>query len=203
MAKRIAIKDLRAGSINATPINVDDWREVFAGHDGYTQDENTFWESVTCEECGKVIVYQNGGGGARHSEECTKTKCEGYLSMAEGPMMNYWYPVDSWQIDSGSGMGGPESSAKAVADLPVCIVQVNGQYGLALTGGGMDLSWEICEAYTRLGLLPPVHFCKLPRMAGRGTSAKDRYIIAACRAAVNVQIKWAKSTLRDLRGMGK
>ena len=169
----------------------------------FRSDENTFWEAATCEECGKVIVYQNGGGGARHSEECAKTKCEGYLSMAEGPMMNYWYPVDAWQIESGSGMGGADRAAMAVADLPVCIVQVNGQYGLALTGGGMDLSWEICEAYTRLGLLPPVHFCKLPRMAGRGTSAKDRYIIAACRAAVNVQIKWAKSTLRDLRGMGK
>lgn len=199
----VRVKDLRAGSIEAIPINVDDWRDVFACHDGNTYDENSFWEAVECEKCGKVVVLHNGGGDCSHEDEISfhdqdedDARCDGYLPAAHGPMMNYWYPVDRHGFD-------PESAARDIADLPLCVVEVNGQYGLALTGGGMDLSWQICEAYMRLGLLPPVHFCDLPRMAGSGKSRKDRSIIAACRKSLTVQIRWAKMKLRSLRTMGK
>lgn len=193
MVKRIAIKDLHAGSIDSTPISIDDWREVFAGHDGYTQTENTFWEASTCEKCGTVVVMENGGGNEKHCD-ATPFECDGYLSTAEGPMMNYWYPIE---ISDGY------DAAELIADLPLCVVQINGTFGLALTGGGMDLSWEICEAFTKLGELPPVHFCNLPRMAGRGKSPKDRYIISACRASLMVRMKRCKWALKDLRGVSK
>jgi len=193
MAKRIAIKDLHAGSIDSTPINIEDWREVFAGHDGYTQTENTFWEAVTCYKCGKVVVMEGGGGNDQHFD-VEDSKCDGYFPAAEGPMMNYWYPAD---------LSDGYDAAELIAGMPLCVVRINGSFGLALTGGGMDLSWEICEAFTRLGELPPVHFCNLPRMAGRGTSAKDRYIISACRASLTVRMKRCKWALKDLRGVSK
>lgn len=80
-----------------------------------------------------------------------------------GPQMNYWYPVE--------GITDPTEAidaAIAIKDLPLCIVEVNGTYGLALCGGGMDMSWDICRAYVTLGYLPPIHFADLPNLAGEG-----------------------------------
>jgi hypothetical protein len=196
MAKRIAVKDLRAGSIEATPINVEDWQKVF-GEDSYDGDGNQFWEASRCDTCNRVEVLHMGGGNCQHRDHDSDAKCQGYLDTSEGPMMNYWYKVDLHTVSN-----DPDEAARLIADLPLCVVQIDGEYGLALTGGGMDLSWEICEAYTRLGQLPPSHFCGLPRMAGRGESARDRYILSACRASLNVQMGWLKGRLRDLRSFG-
>jgi hypothetical protein len=180
-AKRIAVKELRADSIDAAPVNIEDWREVFGEFE-----ENHFWEASQCDGCDYVHVFQDGGNAS---------------AICEGPMMNYWYPADLYLV--GTGDAGAEEAARRLADLPLCVVQVNGDYGLALSGGGMDLSWEICEAYTRLGLLPPAHFCRLPRMAGRGISTRDKYILSACRATLAVAVKRARYALRDLRSFGK
>ena len=100
--------------------------------------------------------------------------------LSDGPMMNYYYPVLLWGPD---GEISPERAAARIVDLPLCLVQFDGddEWNLALTGGGMDLSWEIVEAYVRLDQCPPAHFCRLPAMSGRGTSDKDRVLIEACR----------------------
>jgi hypothetical protein len=199
MAKRTAVKDLRAGSIEATPMSVESWESLFRNYfDSEDRDANQFWEAQTCQECGAIMVFHVGGGDEKHCELVKSASCEGYFSRSEGPMMNYWYKVDLSKVGD-----DPEEAARLIADIPLCVVQVQGEYGLALTSGGMDLSWEICEAYTRLGQLPPVHFCDLPRMAGRGTSARDRYIVAACRESLRVQMNWAKNKLRNLRGIGR
>ncbi len=44
----------------------------------------------------------------------------------------------------------------------------------------MDLSWEICEAFLRLGYLPPATFADLPRMAGYPQSDEQRATMEAC-----------------------
>jgi hypothetical protein len=197
MAQRIAVKELRAGSIEATPID----RDWSTGHDyeGFGDEGWKSWECNECEDCGEQVVLTPGDGGHKHDEVEDDTDCGGYVPIAEGPMMNYWYPVDDWQLNQ---IGGVEEAAKLIHDLPLCMVMVDGNPGMALTGGGMDLSWEICEAYTRLGLLPPVHFCKLPAMAGRGDSARDKYIISACRESLRVQTQRASRALKDLRRLG-
>jgi hypothetical protein len=110
----------------------------------------------------------------------------------DGPMMNYYYELPVFnQIES-------EAAAK-LDGLPLCLVEVDDRYALALTGGGMDLSWEICEAFMRLGYLPPVSFCDLPAMCGRGTlssggeyggkelSERDAWIIEGCKRALALQ----------------
>jgi hypothetical protein len=118
------------------------------------------------------------------------------------PMMNYFYPLPN---EARYGGALDKYDAQAIINLPLCIVNLveEGETGLALTGGGMDLSWEICEAYIRLGYLPPLHFCELPRMAGRGTSARDRTIIRACKRSCAVSIGWATLTKKHLDGMVK
>ena len=110
-------------------------------------------------------------------------------------MMNYYYPLATRHDFD------PQSAAKAIADLPLVIVQFteSGDYALALTGGGMDLSWEICEAFMRIGELPPMHFAsQLPRICGRGTSARDKWIIAGCRRMAQGVIEHGKRTIQNL-----
>lgn len=135
-----------------------------------------FHAACRCEECGEVLTR----GGEQHCDIDDESECAGYVESCDGPMMNYYYPLPNF-----SARDVAEFS-KNLKDLPVCIVEFTDEeeYGLALTGGGMDLSWEICEAYTRCGYFPPTHFCDLPAMAGRGTSRRDRLIIQACRRSL-------------------
>lgn len=107
-----------------------------------------------------------------------------YTLYNEGPMMNFRYSVDVRRV------GGPEEAAKAIYSLPLCIVDLNhGGYYLALTGGGMDLTWEIAEAYMRLGYLPPTFCHDLPRYWGK-TNPVDRWIVEGCIRGVNVLFGW-------------
>lgn len=94
-------------------------------------------------------------------------------SGAEGPAMSYLYPLDAVSQN-------PIEAAYRLRRLPLCVVERDDTWGLALTGGGQDLSWEIAAAYMLLDQLPPAHFADLPGMAGRGSSEADRQIIAAC-----------------------
>lgn len=111
------------------------------------------------------------------------------------PVMSYYYPV--------SLRGTPEEAQWALVGLPVCVVEVGGEYVLALSGGGMDYRWEICEAYIRLGQLPPVHFCDLPAMSDRGDDDTDRLIIDACLRSLDVVRRNLAYTERDLRSLRK
>ena len=188
--KRKAIKDLHFSEIDTKPRDFD-----YGSGYGETWE---YTEAAECQNCGKVVcpVY----GETTHSEVDTETDCEGYVN-ADGPMMNFFYPI--------SGMHGinPETAAEALVNLPLCVVYMNDteEHGLALTGGGMDLSWQICEAYMLLGYLPPVHFSDLPEMCGRGKSKRDKWIIAGCIAScrgmaqrANRQAKRLKETRKRL-----
>lgn len=125
------------------------------------------------------------------------------------PMMNFIYPVILDNALTGQDLS-PDEAQSRLDGLPVVVVWVdqphnvfdNEHYYLALSGGGMDLSWEICEAYIRLGQLPPVYFCDLPAMAGRGTSEQDQLIIAACKRSVEVAQLRLGNTARTLNGLG-
>lgn len=134
--------------------------------------------------------YTDGSGFCTHPA-CTKFE-ELIDVYREGPMMSYYYPFqEPYRFD-------PLKDAVKIADLPLCIVKVGEQYGLALTGGGMDLSWEICEAFTRLGMLPPTNMVDLPNMAGKRRSERNLYIVEACREAVRREISYLGRRLERL-----
>lgn len=163
-----------------------DWSQVSLG------DDDNFWEAVRCEECNAIVVTTCGG--EKHSDIDPSVTCKGYVPTVDGAMMNYAYPlpVDAETFDA-------EAAAAKIVDLPLCIYQLDGEYVLALTGGGMDLSWEICEAYIKLGFLPPLHFCGLPLMCGRGVTTRDRHIIAACLESADCAARWAENTAKHLK----
>jgi hypothetical protein len=180
--KPTKISELSCDAIDMQPLDAD-WSEGY----GETWE---YYEASACEKCGVLVVSR---GDERHFDIDDRTECDGHVPLAEGPMMNYFYPL--------SGSVDYYESALKIADLPLCIVDrdMNGDVGLALTGGGMDLSWEICEAFMRLGHLPPAHFADLPGMAGRGSSARDRWIVRGCLATLKVQADWAKRKEARLR----
>ena len=155
----------------------------------YTEDYE-FWEASECSECGKIVNCY--AGEEKHCHIDDDSDCQGYL-YAEGPIYYEFYPLGNFIDD-------PAEKALKIAHLPLCITYVNqfNQYGLSLTGCGMNLCWEICEAYVCLGYLPPFDLCDLPRMAGRGTSERDCRIIEACKRSASFIINQAKSKIHDL-----
>jgi len=172
--ERTPVKELNFRAIEVKPVNYD-WDSEGLGETW------EYWEASRCQGCNEVIVHS--GGGEKHSDIDPDSECSGSLGYGSGPMMSYHYPVSSWFPD-------PEDAAKRLIDSPLCVVRVGDSYGLALTGGGMDLTWEICEAFMLLGMLPPVHFCDLPEMADRPRGENDRWIIDGCIASVSVMAQW-------------
>lgn len=108
------------------------------------------------------------------------------------PMMSYYYPLPGFDGDAGL------AQAKLLRDAgSITLAEVNGTPVLALTGGGMDLSWDICHAYVLLGYQPPYHFCTLPKYA-RTLTGTQRKVLEACRESVRTLRMWCDSTLERL-----
>jgi ribosomal protein L32 len=197
---------LNCDAIDCTPITID-WSETM----GEDMEGWRAFEAFTCDECGRTVVASslgececkdllptiyiaNESGDGSDGE--VDNECDATIN-AEGPMMNYWYPV---KLDD------CEEAALKIAHLPLCVVEFeDGTTGLALTGGGMNLSWEICEAFVALGYWPPLHFCDLPKMAGRGKSEKDQLLIADCMESCSIAEGWAarkRERLQELKAEG-
>jgi hypothetical protein len=154
-------------------------------------------EPEECPVCqGEGSVHVEGGNDGHLSDAtgtCQNEHCEHYgdhVDSAEGPMMNYWYPIEGRAFDA-------EDAALKLLDVPLCVVQVNGTYGLALTGGGMDLTWEIVEAFVTLGFLPPRDHVDLPLMA-QPYDDTALYLIEACRRTVSIMANWLVNDLERL-----
>lgn len=198
--ERIPVEDLYVSCVD-TKSRFVDWTQGYY----YGESGETGWECFDtheCEECGEIVVVI-GMTQEQHKyiDETGESECEGYI-YAEGPMMNFFYPVYPGSYAEGKD---PKELALKIADLPLCIIEFTdtGEIGMALTGGGMDLSWEICEAYTRLGFLPPVQVCDdLPHMVNK-TEERDGYVVEACIRSCDVLSGWvlcAKNRLQNFWG---
>lgn len=140
-------------------------------------------ECMTCDGCGWVFP------GGLHVEEVEALQfVEPYENGAEGPMMNYYYGLDTSRSTYGSsgliggyhGRSDEIDTAYKLRDVSLCLVCVDEEYALALTGGGMDMTWSIVEAFCRLNLLPPIKYCTPP-----GFSDRDEvYLKAAMRQSL-------------------
>jgi len=190
--------------VNTLPRDVN-WESEWANLD---DDEPRYWEASKCESCGGVLVFQDGCGDETHchargnavldsseDDEAAET-CDGHVGLCEGPMMAYAYPC-LWRDG--------EEAARLLVDLPVIpVVLADGLHALALTGGGSDLSWEICEAYVRLGFLPPLHYAgDLPRLAGLYLTERRAKILDACEQSAKVALSWADSARKRIRALRK
>lgn len=152
------------------------------------------WEFAgwfTCEECDTEVLWVAGRTIHPEGDEC---EGEAY---AEGPMMNYL-----WALPDRGEAFELESAADAIGPLlPLCAVELQdtGEIALALTGGGMDLSWEIAEAYIRLGYLPPFALAPLPDMAGYAEARPD--VAAAMVRTCEVMRRWVDGRAAQSRAL--
>lgn len=174
-----APEDLFTDTVEVTSVMFD-WSDDNAGR---SEPRWRSYEAPDCNECGVTAVWDTQSEWVCTTEECSHFDQE-VDDETDGPMMNYFYPLPDlgWVDDV-------YTAASRIRDLPLCVIEwEDGGYALALTGGGMDLSWEICEAFTRLGMLPPLHFCDLPQMSGYPRDADDEYVIEACKRTASVAL---------------
>lgn len=186
---------LNCDTINTQPVEYE-WGAEICDIDG--DDEG--WAIVypdpdhwTDEQC--VEYASDEGIEDDDHDDMREVIREHLLENPDEPMMSYYYPLPrSEERDPGE-----LQAILAVQAGPVVCVLVNGRPVLALSGGGMDLSWEICEAFIVLGYCPPAHFCDLPAMAGRGESERDKRIVRACVNSLEVQARWAMRPVEELK----
>jgi len=111
------------------------------------------------------------------------------------PQMNYAYPLP------GGADPGSLQAELIEHHLPLCVVELDGEPVMALTGGGMDLSWEICRAYMVAGFMPPYHWAKrLPAMAGDFAEWKPGVLVHALESCKCIEQRGARAVqyLREL-----
>jgi len=182
-----------------------DWREE--GWSGY--DDAGRWEIVypEREECGYAYDESLHGEATDEGDACTSCDGSGWMSADQAqesdpdwraPMMNYAYPLDpnrAYDADDAEAVSGCLTIVRDV---------VEDRCYLALTGGGMDLSWEIARAHMDLGHLPPA-WIRLPDMAGRGESDRDKELARAVVMSCETVADWAKGRAdraRRVAGLG-
>lgn len=155
-----------------------------------------YLEVNVCEECGGI--YSSHNPCHRDPETGEEKECK-YSDgdSPEGPMMNYLYGFD------GPGPDFDEDTASKIKENAMCLVQLDDDYDrvyLALTGGGMDMSWTIAETYILLGYLPPACL-RLPKMAGMPLNKGTKLIIAALRRSYEISKTWAGSRIAELENV--
>lgn len=121
-----------------------------------------------------------------------------YFDESYMPIYNFLYPL-------GEYFEIPKALEHIRALSNTTIIEKDEKHYLALTGCGMDMTWEIIESYINLGYYPPVHFCNPPSMMGRGESEKDKQIIKACKKsleAMKQRIEGKLETLKNIKPIG-
>jgi hypothetical protein len=105
------------------------------------------------------------------------------------PLMDFVYPL-------GIDFKVPEDFRDRLVNMTIIRIGDRDLF-LALTGGGMDMTWDICQTYINLGYYPPVEFCRLPAMAGRGSSSNDQVTIGRCNDALKAMIIRCQSRIDE------
>lgn len=128
-----------------------DWDDAF---DEHGEAKYNYWEAFSE---GNQLVYSSETGGVTQfgkADPLTPLNFQPYEDgydgeTPEGPMMNFY-----WPLGKDLPLRDPDATASALRGLSVCLVQVDDEYGLALTGGGMDLSWVLAAGAVAAGFLP-------------------------------------------------
>ncbi len=148
----------------------DTWTEVSPG-------------LLRCNFCETTYIDDTHDEGDPCPFEGCATEYGSTLAPPEcAPMMNYYYPLPHYEGDpEADQLTLYQSSASVVLVKMMGIEEDDATYVLALSGGGMDLTWDICHAYMLLGYAPPLQFCDLPGFAGQDNRSEPFWtILKAC-----------------------
>ena len=119
-----------------------------------------------------------------HEKGDSCAECYGLESWSEeldAPVMHYYYPLPNFVDGPLSPANGQAALWAAPVNVTMIWDSVEDVWALALTGGGMDYSWDICHAYILMGYAPPLHFCDLPDFAGQDVANEPFWsVVKAC-----------------------
>ncbi len=141
----------------------------------------------TCEEC--------DGSGQDEEVDTDCPTCDGTrYNDPDGGDPDAWIPIQSrmWHLPH---FELPDDWRDCLSCTTV--VQIDGESYLALTGCGMDLSWELAESFIRLGYRPPASI-RLPAMCGRGHNERDQAIAEICRESKRILMRWMENGIEDI-----
>lgn len=111
------------------------------------------------------------------------------------PMMNTAWPLPS-------NFTIPDGAKEDLVNMTIVNIKDERGYDLALTGAGMDFSWQIAETYVNLGFLPPAHIQRLPKMAGKNYDSEiNRMIMKALKKSHEVASTQSQRAIEDLNEM--
>jgi hypothetical protein len=163
-------------------------------------------KNLYCDTVDVKPIYFDFGKGYMETWEVPLNLTEQEQENEEfSPMMNYYYPLPNLFVHDMKTLFGEDWATKIKKQLSntTLIYFLNDEtYALALTGGGMDFSWEICESFINLGYLPPFHFCELPNMAGiQYNTAKVKRIIRACKRSCDIMTMRATRTKKHIKSL--
>lgn len=120
------------------------------------------------------------------------------------PMMNYAYPID---LRYGADREECAANIDALAGC-MSLVTIGDQDYLALSGGGMDLSWNICAAFIACGCVPPLKYLRnLPAYSNNGpyrSNLRPEFaaLVVACLPAAAECLRHAADRLeKDAAGL--
>lgn len=98
-----------------------------------------------------------------------------------------------------------EDDKEAMRNMTVVAIKEGSgypEYYLALTGGGMDMSWQIADTYVQLGYLPPAALGTLPNMANRTPSkGHDRLLVEALKESHRINSSSSENAIQSLDNM--
>ncbi len=180
---KLSVEGLSYAALESKSVNYD-----------FSQGYAEQWELVVAKldpdnEADAKLLVDDGYG--EPTEDSASQELDGWY-----PMMNYYYPLPNAIDDA-------DKVRETLQGLPLTLVYFNETedseaiYALALTGGGMDLTWEIAEAYIRLGYYPPLQYCGLPRMA-MSMNPDRRAVLEGCKLSAKAGALRASNLVEDL-----
>lgn len=115
------------------------------------------------------------------------------------PMMNSLWPVDLAYRRCASEAAALMNEYAGATSL----VTIGDDYYIAMTGGGMNLSWHIAAAYVCCGSIPPLNILESLKGSPFRLSDKiNREIVRAAREAVRFMRSKAKRLAIDVKETG-
>ena len=172
----LVIGELSLAAVDVKSVNFD-----FGEGFGVTWDEVSLG-LLQCNFCETTYIEDAFDEGEKCPDEHCASECSSTLERPEiAPMMNYYYELPYYEGDPEEDQLTLYQSSANVVLVRMLNINDNGDsYALALSGGGMDLSWDICHAYILLGYAPPLHFCDLPDFGQDNSQEPYNLILKAC-----------------------
>jgi len=164
------------------------WNALYSQPIDFDFQTNTNWETVTPDldmiEPEDLLVFVRTFGDIEAYNQMDTIDQEMYLEelIEENaeyfePMINVLYPLPGLNID-------PTTAQVRLIGSNMVVVLVDEKPYLAPSACGVNLSWDICNAYITLSYHPPIYFSDLPDM-GLSPDRSEIAIIAAMIISVN------------------